>query len=247
MPRFVKLKKKIKLSVDRKQNKEIKKLKKVVKTLSKTNEKKWKDDAIVSADVNSHAIGSYQLDLTNIYPWDSDAAAANATRNYSRIGNSVVVTRIQLNGQIVLPEGGTDPTYACRVRFLVVYTPDSEYAGLGEILEHPNDIDSHKKIKPDAPYRILYDKKMNLQNTVPSAISGGTRNATAVEPFRRNISIQLGPKKLGKGGLKVSWAQGSASDQPMMGAITLYAISDVIGTFTAPVFGGRRRLRFLDN
>ncbi len=237
-------------TVDSQQNKKIKTLETKMAGLVKAQEIKSLDDTFASEQVPSNSIGAYKHDITDIQVWDTNSATSNANRLQSREGNNVVIKRFSVDAMITLPEsqvGNSDSTYDTIVRLIIVHSPASAYADINEVLEDPNDVFSHYKLFPDNPYRILFDKRYNLQGTIPSAISGSTRNATAVEPFRRNVKILLNSKQLGKSGLKVDYGQGNAGQSPVYGGLRMFAISTVSGlTFVKPILDGRIRMRFAD-
>ncbi len=237
-------------SVDAKQNKEISKLKTQVQSMVKAQEIKSTEGSFSDAKVTSDVIGAYKFDFTDIQVWDTTSSSSNANRINSREGNTVVIKRLSIDAMITLPEdqvGFDDPTYDTMVRILIVHSPCSAYADINEVLHDPADIFSHYKLFPDNPYRILYDKRFNLQSIIPSSISGSTRNATAVEPFRRNVKIVLNKKQLTKTGLKASYEQGNAGQSPVYGGLRMFAISTVSGaTFVRPFLSGSLRMRYAD-
>jgi hypothetical protein len=196
--------------------------------------------------------GLFRYDITAVPALQTNVTNSNDARVDTRIGNSLLVKRFEMNGMISLPsnidiDGNTTPSYDTVVRALIVHTPGSATPGLPEILEHPNSVFSQYKRFPDNPYRVLYDKQFDLQATIPNAISGGTRNATAVEPFRRRIKIVLNSKQLGKSGIVVEYGQGNNGDDPVYGGLTMYFISSVSGVgFIQPELEARTRLRYLD-
>jgi len=239
-----------KRSVNAKQNKEIKTLKKKVSAIEKTITKKFKDSSIPDTLLSNPVLGEYQFDIAALSAWDSNALNANEIRTRQREGNSVVVKQVLVKGEIILPndQGTLTPLYNSKVRCLIVRSPDSGYPLIDQILEDPNDIFSHKKIKPENPYKVLYDRSFNLSNItqVRGAATTGV-NTTSTEPFRIPLNIRLGKKALGKEGAKATWQQGTTSIHPQQGAITLFMYSDVSDTLQAkPVFTGRVRLRFLE-
>ena len=236
-------------STNAKQNKEINKLKKKVSAIEKTITKKFSDVAIPDTVISNTVLGEYQLDMASFPAWDSNALNANELRTRQREGNSVIIKQVLLKGEIILPtdQGTLDPLYNCKVRCVIVRSPDSGYPLFNQVLEAPNDVFSHKKIKPENPYKVLYDRSFNLQNVIPNGISGSTRNATATENFRFPINIRLGKKAFSKEGAKATWQQGSTSIHPQQGAITLFMYSDVSSATQAkPVFTGNLRVRFLE-
>jgi hypothetical protein len=239
-----------KRNVDAKQTKSINKLKTQVKSLLKATEIKSKDTQFADQQIPSDVIGAYKFDITDLDVWDTNSVTSNENRLSTREGNNVVINRLSIDAMITLPSeqvGSVNATYDAIVRIIIVHSPASAYADIYEVLQNPTDIFSHLKLFPDNPYRILFDKRYNLQATIPSAISGGTRNATSVEPFRRNVKILLNKKQLGKTGVKVEYGQGNAGQDPVYGGLRMFAISTVDGlTFVKPILSGRVRMRFTD-
>lgn len=242
-------KRKRKSTVDRRQSKDISKLKEQVSLLVKTVETKCKDNT-----VDILAIGTIPLKdpLTDLVVWDTNSANSNINRNIQREGNSVVVKSYRFRGYIELPHIDISSVEIARARIIVAHAPCSEEAEYRDIIESLR-IDSFKKVKPPNPYRILYDKVFNLQNTEQrkfhlSAPVVNASNSTAVEPCRRNVDINLKFPK----GLQVDWLQGQTNSPPVMGGLCMYLISDQpsIGPPSynpgSPHLVGYSRLRFQD-
>ena len=155
-----------KIRTDAKQNKDIAVLKKKVKILSQATELKFYDRILEKTDLTTLVQG---IALTDLAPWDSNSVTANADRNTRREGNSVLIKSFNYRGIISIPVGATAPASA-RVRLMVVHTPDSQTPAIFDVITTPsagNDphiVDSYKRIKPPAPYRVLYDKVVLLQS-----------------------------------------------------------------------------------
>lgn len=239
-----KLNRKIKLRVDAKQNKEIKKLKTQVKRLSKGDEKKWYD-----IDKPSTAIplsGSIQpllaLDL-----WDG----TNTNRQNQREGNSINMLSYTIKGQVYIDQYFASPDTNNKVRIMLVQMTDDNITqpALTDILEDPTGdraIYSFLKIKGTRRFRVHYDKLFNLQNPGQyfGNSSGPNNVSTATEAFRKEFRIKA---KLPKAGLKASYQQGSVSGNgPVVNGLFLIAYSDS-STVSHPAMFYRSRMRFLDN
>ena len=231
-----------KRTVDAKQNKDIRKLKKEVKKLSKADEKKWYD-----IDKPSTAIpltGSVQpllaLDL-----WDG----TNTNRQNQREGNSINMLTYKIKGQVYIDQNFASPDANNKVRIMLVQMTDDNITqpALTDILEDPTGdraIYSFLKIKGQRRYKVHYDKIINLQNVQQVRSNSDYRNSTATERFRREFRIKA---KIPKSGLKVSYAQGSVSGNgPVVNGLFLIAYSDS-GTVSHPAMFYRSRMRFLDN
>jgi hypothetical protein len=233
-----------KRTVDAKQNKDIRKLKKEVKKLSKADEKKWFD-----IDKSSTAIplsGSIQpllaLDL-----WDG----TNTNRQNQREGNSINMLSYKIKGQVYLDQFFASPDANNKVRIMLVQMTDDNITqpALTDILEDPTGdraIYSFLKIKGQRRFRVHYDKLFNLQNPGQyfGNSSGAANVSTATEMFRKEFRISA---KVPKSGTKVSYAQGSVSGNgPVVNGLFLIAYSDS-GVVSHPAMFYRSRMRFLDN
>ena len=229
-------------SVDAKQNKEIRKLKKQVKKLNKADEKKWFD-----IDKPSTAIplsGSIQP-LLALNVWDNN----NTNRQNEREGNSLNMVSYKIKGQVYTDQNFASPDSNNKVRIMLVQMTDDNITqpALTDILEDPTGdraIYSFLKIKGQRRYKVHYDKLFNLQN-VPQEPSGQTYNSpTSTENFRKEFRIKA---KVPKTGLKVSYSQGSISGNgPVVNGLFLIAYSDS-GTISHPAMFYRSRMRFIDN
>lgn len=228
----------LKKSTDAKQNAAIKKLKKEVKKLAKSEEKKWYD-----IDKPSTAIplsGSVQpllaLDL-----WDG----TNTNRQNQREGNSINMVSYKIKGQIYIDQDFTSPDANNKVRVMLVQMTDDNITApaLTDILEDPTGdraIYSFFKIKGQRRYKVHYDKLFNLQNTTQNA----TPYDTPISNYRKEFRISA---KIPKSGMKVSYSQGSVSGNgPVVNGLFLIAYSDS-AVLSHPAMFYRSRMRFLDN
>lgn len=231
-----------KLSKDKKQDKEIQKLKKEVAKLNKSDEKKWFD-----IDKSSTAIalsGSIQP-LLALNVW----AGSNEQRQHEREGNSITIDSYRINGQIYIDQGFASPDSNNKVRIMLVQMTDDNInaPALTDILEDPTGdraVYSFYKIKGTRRFQVHYDKLFNLQN-VPQEPSGQTYNApTSTENYRKEFRITA---KIPKKGMKVSYSQGSISGNgPVVNGLFLVAYSDS-SVVSHPAMIYRSRMRFLDN
>ena len=200
-----KLGRKIKLSTNKRQDKEIKKLKTQVKKLSKGDEKKWYD-----IDKPSTAIplsGTVQpllaLDL-----WAGD----NTLRQHQREGNTINITSLNIKGQVYIDQNFASPDVNNKVRIMLVQMTDDNLAlpALTDILEDPTGdraIYSFLKIKGTRRFRVHYDRLFNLQNVEQTAATtAGMSATTSTEKYRKEFRVRA---KVPKSGLKVSYQQGS--------------------------------------
>lgn len=238
-----KFKLKRKRSVDAKQNKDIKVLKRAVKTLVKADQVKVRDNQYQTISNISTTVQGFPI--TDMAPWNSaDPLAANALRMTSREGDSYLVRNYSYRGTL---EIANNSVYGeCIARIVVVHTPDSAQPVNFSDVFTSNRIHSYKKIKPPQKYDVLYDKSFSLQNTVQTP--NGPLLPTSVEPFRKEFKINLNFRKKP---VKVSFTIGDPLPQPIMGAITMYVWSNQPPP-TAPdetriQIRGQNRLRFIDN
>ena len=236
------LKRHNKRSVDRKQNKAIKVLKTQVKALTKADEKKYKDEGILQSP--STTVQKWPINTFTVW-----GGTDNNVRHEQREGQSVVMTSLRMRGLVEILQNAASPDENNRVRIMVVYSPDSSTpANLSDILSNPTEIDSHYRIKPPEPYKILYDKTYNLQfpaQQIPSAFNSSS-TVTATERFRIPVRINLGKKAFGKSGTKSSWVVGAGNVAPSRGALTLMSFSDS-SIVSHPQLTLQSRLRYLDN
>jgi len=232
----------VKRTVDAKQNKDIKKLKKDVKKLTKADEKKWYDTIRPSTAVSTAGIVQ---PLLNLNVW----AGNNEQRQHEREGNTLNMLSYRLQGEVYIDKDFASPDSNNKVRIMLVQMTDDNQAlpVLGDILENPTGPEllfSYYKIKGTRRFRIHYDKTFNLQNTNQTYSSSSAIMPTTTEPFRRTFNIKA---KCPKTGLKISYSQGSISGNgPIVNGLFLVAFSDS-GVISHPALHYKARMRFLDN
>ena len=228
-----------KRSVDRKQNKEIKKLKNSVAKLVSVKERKFYD---FNADTTVGATTSgVNIPLTQI-PAYQPSITAHANIQNRRERNTCLMTGLTIKGVVSIPYGGGSTRDLSNVvRILVVRSNDDNGNPItfDQVLEDPGDLStSFYKIDNTGgrKYDILYDKTVYLQNT-----DQGT-TMTAVEPWRKKITIKI---KVPKKGMKLEWPNANISGNPTKNGMYLIALSDS-GVVSHPRFKIYGRLRFLD-
>nr|AGA18274.1 hypothetical protein [uncultured marine virus] len=226
-------------TTDKKQNKDIKRLKTEVKRLKQGEEIKWYDIAKSSTAISSS--GSIQP-LLALDVWTS---GNNTTRQNSREGNSINMLSYKLRGEVYIDPAFASPDASNKIRVLLVQMTDDNITppALTDILEDTTSsasLYSFLKIKGQRRFKVHYDKQFNLQNTNQDA----TPYSTPTEPFRRNFVIKA---KIPKKGMKVSYSQGSISGNgPVVNGFFLVAYSDS-GVISHPAMVYRSRMRFADN
>lgn len=238
-----KVQRRMKRSVDKKQNKEINKLKKAVAKCCKVTEKKWYDTNQLSKAISTTPSVDPFLGLT---VWNSAASNANEIRSNSRAGNSIVMTSLKLDGLVYIDQNFASPDVNNIVRLLLVQmTDDNQSAPAATDILESNDVNSFYKLKGTRRYKIHYDKRFYLQNVEQTAsTTAGMSATTSTEPFRKRFIIKA---KIPKKGLKVTYSQGSISGNgPVVNGFFLLSVSDS-GTISHPAMIYRSRLRFLDN
>lgn len=224
--------------IDKKQNREIKRLKTDVKSMKKIVERKHWDSTYPSASVSTTATA---LGLTSFVPYNT---LDQTRRQTQREGQSVSVKRIQVKGTVEMPLSGVSLDVTNRMRMIIVHTPESSTPTMANIIEGPlgtYNINAFNKIQPPHPYRILFDRTWNMQTPVSGS------GIIPVEKWRHSFDIRLGKKALGKTGSKCDWVDGQANIQiaPDRGAITLFVYSDS-NAVTHPVIAYSTRITFED-
>jgi len=232
----------VKRSVDKKQNKEISKLKKAIEKCCSVTEKKWNDTNQSSKAISTTPSVDPFLGLT---VWNSGASNANETKQFSRSGNSIVMTSLKLDGIVYIDKDFASPDANNIIRLMLVQmTDDNQTAPLSTDILQTNDVNSFYKLKGTRRYKIHYDKRFYLQNTNQTYSSSSAIMPTNVEQWRKRFIIKA---KIPKKGLKVTYSQGSVSGNgPVANGFFLLSVSDS-GVISHPAMIYKSRLRFLDN
>ena len=230
-----------KKSTDAKQNKDIKNLKKDMKTVLQSIETKWFDSVINNSISNTATmIPLLAMPVTT---------GANDVNSNARSGNSINLLSYSFNG-LVSMTNSSNPLQpndrSNRIRVIVIHSPDSTTPVPENILDPiAYDIDSHYKIKPEFTYSIVYNRVFNLSNYTQKYSS--TTQDFPDEAWRLPIKIRLGKKAFTKSGSKSDWVTLAAltASAPARGALTMMLISDS-SVPTHPFIKGRGRVRFDD-
>lgn len=230
-----------KRSVDRKQNKEIKKLKSSVAKLVSVKERKFYDFQM-SSTVGSGNNG-ISTNLTAI-PAYQPTVTAHAMIQQRRERNSCLMTSLTIKGLVSIPYNqGVTRDYSNIVRILLVRSNDDNGNPItyDQVLESPLDLEtSFYKIDNQGgrKYDIMYDKTFFLQNNHQR-----DEEHTPVEPWRKRFTIKA---KIPKRGLRLEWPNTNISGNPTKNGMYLLCLSDSAAV-SHPVVSLYGRLRFIDD
>ncbi|AXH74409.1 MAG: hypothetical protein [Circoviridae sp.] len=225
-----------KKSVDKRQSKDIKVLKKKVKALQKPIEKKFLDTPIVGTVASNNAV--YVLNNVRIASEDGTITQTNENMSLRR-GKSISMQRIRIKGLVKIVANFTgaisgDNTVG-RVRMLVVrwhendgaatslatdFLTPADYAGAAPPFAGQDDlIDAYKKKRPQLRYDVLYDKTVSLQSYAQQIPLGAVAcNAAPVYPPHYKVNIDLKLKH------DARWALQESTTSPTQNPICLYVI-----------------------
>ncbi len=247
---------KTKRTTDKRQNKEIKKLKKDVKMLKAPIERKFLDVAMTGAVAGN----SETFVLNNVPRAIQDGTVPNQNASMSaRVGKSIHMSRIRIKGliQIIGPTlSSGDPGYEdfigrvrmCLVRwnqydssalstpadFLTAAAYGASFSGEDAF------IDGYKKKYPQRNYEVLYDKVVNLQSVTQAEAQGATAgegSVTPVFPSRVRVNIDVKLKN------DVHFAQVPETASPSQSSLCLY----IFGGNGLPVPGTQRYFKLLNS
>lgn len=230
-------------NVDKRQDKDLTKLRSQVRKLMKADEKKWYDTNRPSTAISSTGLVQPLLGLT---VWSGD----NTLRQNEREGNTINMLSYRINGEVYIDQNFASPDFNNKVRILLVQMTDDNInaPALTDIMEDVtsgNALYSFYKIKGQRRFKVHYDKTFNLQNVQQTAsTTAGMSATTSTENFRKNFNISA---KVPKSGLKISYSQGSISGNgPVVNGLFFVAYSDS-GAISHPAIVYRSRMRYLDN
>lgn len=226
---------------DRRQNKEIKTLKKKVKALEAPIERKFLDVPL-TGEIGSSPLSIESYLLNGVQPMKADGTVVAANDAMSqRLGKSIHMNRIRLKGFVEIqgdPQQASPDfdDYIGRCRVMLVRWPQNELATSSS----PKDflkpaaygasystadsfIDGYKLKFPALRYEVLYDRTHNLQTALqqqPSPLAPTTGyGITAVYPSRAKVDIDIKLKH------DADWANvESATGNPSQNPLMLYVI-----------------------
>lgn len=235
-----------KMKTDRKQNKEIKTLKKKVKALEAPIERKFLDVAMTGyLTANNETFV-----LNNVGIADQDGTITNNNVNMSRrVGKAIHMTRLRIQGCVGIDADYSQSPNFCdqegRMRMVVlrwlqndgaqVSTPKDFLTAANYGASYsPEDalIDGYKRKFPANRYEVLYDRVVYLQ--APSQIgAGATQGNGAVLPNVRKVDIDIKLKH------DANWALQESSTSPSQNPLCLYLFAgnhcDSLGTQRYPI------------
>lgn len=237
MPK-TKTKTKTKRSVDARQTRAIRSLKKEVKALQAPIETKYLYSNITQLGINSLAT---EQTLNLIRAWDSSSASANENRLSQREGYKVSMLRFMLKGKLEIPypplDNTVDRRMPTRCRFIYVYYPAQNPGNsINDILEVPvtpnvDLVDCFYKRNGQLKYKILKDVVFSLepnywQYSNPATPTNETFSGMAsTKPAFITIRHSMDLSKLPDNG------QACFDDQlpvPALGKIVLFTMTDNI-------------------
>lgn len=228
--------------VDKRQDKDLTKLRSQVRKLLKADEKKWYDTNRPSTAISTTGLVQPLLGLT---VWSGD----NTLRQNEREGNTINMLSYRINGEVYIDQNFASPDANNKVRIMLVQMTDDNInaPALTDLLEDTtstNALYSFYKIKGQRRFKIHYDKTFNLQNVQQQHVNQPYYSSTVTENFRKTFNISA---KVPKSGLKISYSQGSISGNgPVVNGLFFVAYSDS-GTISHPAIVYRSRMRYLDN
>lgn len=222
-----------KKTVDAKQTKAIRTLKKKVRALEAPIEMKYAYEELNTGVITGGGAVTKTINL--IRPWDSSSTTANNSRLNFREGDKVTMKRFTMRGKLKLPYNTQSVTRQAttRVRFIYVYYEDYNggVCNIADILETSigvDLVDYFYKRNGRLRYKILKDVTMNLQPDYYNYADVPNNNVKfsglqSTKPSFHTIRHSLDLSKLPRQG-EACWNDATAL--PRMGQICLYMMSD---------------------
>lgn len=223
-------------SVDRKQTRAIRSLKKDVKALQAPVELKYLYSTISDSGLNSNATS---LTINLVRPWDSSSVTANNDRLNYREGFAINMRRFMLKGKLQIPYpplGATvDRRMPTRCRFIYVYYAEEPPGNnIDDILEIPPGqdlVDAFYKRNGRLKYKVLKDVIFSLEPNYwnysdPSTPSNESYSGmAATKPAFITVRHNLDLTKLPNMG-RANW--NDATSLAKIGQLCLYYMTDNI-------------------
>nr|DAU68120.1 MAG TPA: capsid protein [Bacteriophage sp.] len=241
-----------KMSIDSKQNKELRKLKQDVKELQKPIERKWLDTPIevqVSTTTTS-------VSLNNIAIVNQDGTVTNNNLGMNkRVGKEVQMNLLRVKGEIqilpVVTSSGINGNNT-RVRMVIVRFPTAtgitnftmnsfiRSASYSTGSSGAQIIDGYLEPYPKVPYSILYDKVYSLQSAYQSFTTLSSPNSSIynnTERDRVRVDLKFKLNHIAR------WGESEGVDGPNENSIGIYLFSEVTNAAKAIM---NARLNFTD-
>lgn len=217
---------------DTQQDRKISSLQKQVTRLARADEVKYLD-VTISQSISSTSTATVLNEMVVF-------AGDQSLRHEQREGQKIMMQSFSGHGMVSIPQGATLNDADNRVRILIVFSPDSNSPLITQVLQEAV-IDSFRKIKPANPYRIVFDRIYNLQNSAHTVTA--TTSVTPTDKWRLPVNFKIRFPKIGA---KCTWLTADLNIGPRQGSLTMFTISDstIIGH---PFLRMHTRLRFLDN
>lgn len=217
----------IKSSVDRKQSKQISKLKREVKTLIKKTELKHNDDQAMGQSGITW-LGHIEP-LLEIPVWNAN----NSTRMTTREGLAINLKSLRVNATVeILADSSADSNPFNQMRVMCIRMTDDNKAPpvLTDIINtnligNKTTCYSYLAVNGKRRYQVLHDSTHFLSNPIGQQAAQGW-TWTRTEPNRKRLKFSI---KLPKTGLKVEYAQTVGGQQvlsPITNAIYMLFVSD---------------------
>lgn len=218
-----------KMSIDKKQNKDLRKLKKEVKELQKPIERKWLDTPVEEPLSTS----TVSVSLNNVAIVNQDGTITNNNLGMNqRVGKEIQMNLLRIKGQISILPDVTTTGNITRVRMVIVRFPtatgitnftmnafirSAKYSS-GNV--DSEIIDGYLEPYPKVPYSIIYDKVFKLQAAYQAFSQAGTATTgatyTSTEKSRANVDLKFKLNHIAR------WGESEGVDGPNENSIGVY-------------------------
>lgn len=218
---------KAKTKVDKRQDRTIKKIKKLF-----APERKWFDFQMDNTITDTYDVYDF---ATSLRVWDSTTNQANILRSNQREGEKVYLKGVAVRGEVKIPMDGLLLTadLTARVRMILIHVPvppAQTPLPLGNYLVAPTEIHSLYKKPKMYDYNVLWDKTIDLVNLTSQAcgVSTPLANITQVHGDAK-FSWKYNLKKYFKINRMITYDNRTAAGNesyPIKNRYALYMISD---------------------
>lgn len=230
-------------SVDRRQNREIKKLKKDIKSLTPADNNKFLDTNMYQSISST----TQTMILNNVQPINLDGSVSSASASLSqRKGKRISIRSLHVKGVVYNPSVTLSPDDHCTVRMVIVRFPDdgaTTNTGLDSCLTaQTGALDPYmfafKDRMPKNPYEIVYDRVFNLQAAYQSAAQ-----QYPTDKWRVNINKKIYFRGKAQ---DTRWGEIESVSSPSENALAVMLISDSAAV-SHPAVSLNFRLHYQDN